>query len=874
MHATINKLFQAIIFAVIIFTANLNVLATVTVEDIIFHKAFTNESYDDSGDEDNGGIAYVYIKNNDGTARSISQVLLNGTDLDTLAGNGTIEWWMNLPQTIEAGQMGAIYIKGYDAPIADGQNITVAVQSSSGTWDSDTTTLSHPKLRLGSVIPGRDFKSVYLFLRNLDNASYTINLVYMTDDVTSQCSYVGDNVITPAEEVGIIKVSFPSRIEPMTEFFIKIQAARAGGGTVWTGAPYRLVEPFVPIGSWASSLDEETEQAEQQYVREILFNCNTGSENYSRINAMYYKYYVKSFPLENSTSDLAMNRGNPAILAWFLSDEPDFSAQPVSGLIQEQYNCRQYDPTHPTYLNMAKNNRFGKYGHVTDIVGMDHYIMYAPNALGGSGGEFEELPAYMEALKDTCEPKLLWCWPQLAADTWGDHQPEPWGIDVQFWTHVMMGSKGFMWFDHGPGEQDDHPTQYAEGEQCAKKLNQIRSLVLYGETADIVNVGSSSLLSRAIVTEDAVVVIVCNYNIDSWLDLGHWHKHYDQDPVNGTNVQVTVPNWIPVQQVTEITDSQAVTPSYSVNGQTVTINFDINEDSKVYIIGKNDTTAPDAPIGVQCSYRNSPAELSLNWQDTFDNYGVWMYRVYKNGTLLGSTKAPIYTDSAAVVTDVYEVEAIDAAGNVSKRSRPVSMSRLDMTFVEEGDFQGMRFENSFINAEAREGALKMDLAGKCWVYSDELDFPASDYRYLRVRLKNGTSDTIARFGWITDVDPSWTVQKSNRINTEAYQAEFEEYIVDLPDKEPDWKDRIKQIRFVVAQNAITGHVEIDYIILQNTPPYVGGDSDGNSTVNYLDFMRFAEGWLKDYTDWQEGNYNGDDITDFEDLRNQAMNWLW
>src|SRR5213078_3784102 len=86
-----------------------------------------------------------------------------------------------------------------------------------------------------------------------------------------------------------------------------------------------------------------------------------------------------------------------------------------------------------------------------------------------------------------------------------------------------------------------------------------------------------------------------------------------------------------------------------------------------------DTTAPTTPSGVAASELTS-SSLTLSWSPATDNVGVTGYRVYRNGTLAaspGGTSASI-TGLSAATTYSFTVSAVDAAGNASAPSAPLS----------------------------------------------------------------------------------------------------------------------------------------------------------------------------------------------------------
>lgn len=82
-----------------------------------------------------------------------------------------------------------------------------------------------------------------------------------------------------------------------------------------------------------------------------------------------------------------------------------------------------------------------------------------------------------------------------------------------------------------------------------------------------------------------------------------------------------------------------------------------------------DTTPPSVPTGVSASAQ-SWSTVSLSWAAATDNVGVAGYRVYRNGSAIGTTGGTSYTDGTTSPSTSYSytVSAYDAAGNTSAQS--------------------------------------------------------------------------------------------------------------------------------------------------------------------------------------------------------------
>src|SRR3989442_849014 len=86
-----------------------------------------------------------------------------------------------------------------------------------------------------------------------------------------------------------------------------------------------------------------------------------------------------------------------------------------------------------------------------------------------------------------------------------------------------------------------------------------------------------------------------------------------------------------------------------------------------------DTQAPSSPTNLAATVVSS-SQIDLSWSPATDNVGVTGYRVYRNGTLAASpsgTSVSI-TGLSAGTTYSFTVSAVDAAGNASALSAPLS----------------------------------------------------------------------------------------------------------------------------------------------------------------------------------------------------------
>jgi glucose/arabinose dehydrogenase/chitodextrinase len=86
-----------------------------------------------------------------------------------------------------------------------------------------------------------------------------------------------------------------------------------------------------------------------------------------------------------------------------------------------------------------------------------------------------------------------------------------------------------------------------------------------------------------------------------------------------------------------------------------------------------DTAPPSQPTGLTAT-AVSGSQINLSWTASTDNVGVTGYRVFRNGTQVGTSTTTTYSDTGLVAATnyTYTVSAVDAAGNISTPSATAS----------------------------------------------------------------------------------------------------------------------------------------------------------------------------------------------------------
>ncbi len=453
------------------------------------------------------------------------QTFTNGTvSINDVAASsyGDYDWSRTWPVTVQPGEVATLTIKGRGGVFAPGQNVNVSLTSDSGASISQNNIpLSTPKLRVANVIPSQDLTKSYVYLRNDDASSYTINDLFLNENVTSNSRFVGGSTAIAPNSVKIIEVDHGQPQDLLTPYAVRVTATRQSDSQqVLTGAPVRLTEPILPTGSWQAALHEQEtdmEAARLQYGHEIhgatsrfprlmdsrlekysIRGVNIDVLDFPQVNGSYdidtveYRDFTTGVtggvpyqaPVFELPAPVADQADNPAIYGWYLRDEPDLRSSSIHRDPQAMWRLNETywrNSEKPTFINLVSDNNVQRYGLIADHPAIDRYMQSAPLAGQSGNRNIDQVLQYADSMKNNVEPLRTWWVTQgVSEGTWSS-QPTDWGIDVQFWSAIMGGSKGMIGFMLNDVSQN-YPAQQARQEEMVRELQTVRNLVLYGET--------------------------------------------------------------------------------------------------------------------------------------------------------------------------------------------------------------------------------------------------------------------------------------------------------------------------------------------------------------------------------------------------------
>lgn len=640
---------------------------------------------------DNGGLITFFVHNdNVSQPDSLAEVKVSWNGVYASA----YQWWW--PRVIAPDGWCAVQLKGLTTPFSNRDTVLLEITTTGGHTASQVYVNKSYKVHLANLIPSQDRSYLYVYIRNDDTISWSpsaFRLNGMQHTVGASGNTLTVTALNnwqpvPASSVAIYKIQFTAPLPELTPLLISVTGNTGSGSTQTLSSFQRLVNAEFTTGTWNSSLFNSNKEEGRKLLRQLPVNSVFGPGNFTLIDSAYseYKMSVVYEPSFDSAGEFSYNTGLQNVLQrqheqalhyWNVDDEPDLNGKYVNEEILKNAAYWMGDTTTPSFVNLCVQKKYQRYGFFSDVVSMDHYSDDGPpNVIPfpwwyTNSGSVREALEYTDQLKYNTEPKRMVTWCQLAANTWGtDHQAEDFIINFQFWAHIAGGAKGIYYFVATPETKEDYPTQWAEAIHSTQQLNTIKNLCLYGEPQNNVLRSDSAIITRALVGEDALVIVVLNNSIQytpvnvfshDWLP--------DISPVAYT-IDIEVPAWIAIDQIYEATTTGKNT-SVSIThlgGHSYRLSSTINSFSQTFVIGKNDAIAPQQPSGLIWADVVSPNNLTLSWKEPFDNFGIKGYYIKNGNTVIDSTRSPLWETAGrftACNLSTIAVSAYDDSGNES-----------------------------------------------------------------------------------------------------------------------------------------------------------------------------------------------------------------
>jgi len=198
-------------------------------------------------------------------------------------------------------------------------------------------------------------------------------------------------------------------------------------------------------------------------------------------------------------------RDHPALLAWYISDEPTGHNMPPEALEQSYRVVRELDPYHPISIVFMAPQRAGEYAGGMDVVMTDPYpIPHNPP---------DFVAAAVRAITDVFEPaKPVWLVPQaFGGNEWWTREPTAREQRVMTYLGIVEGATGIQYFiRHGLSGFPKSPIMWAAASRAALEVGALTPALLSHEARPAVTSVLESVRAAAWRDRGTITVIAVN----------------------------------------------------------------------------------------------------------------------------------------------------------------------------------------------------------------------------------------------------------------------------------------------------------------------------------------------------------------------------
>ncbi len=197
-------------------------------------------------------------------------------------------------------------------------------------------------------------------------------------------------------------------------------------------------------------------------------------------------------------------RDHPALLAWYINDEPLGQSRPVA-LLEEAYRIvKELDPYHPASIVFMMPHRADEFGHTLDIAMTDPYPLPA-------GPDMVRLHV-RDLQRHFRHQKSVWLVPQAfgGGEMW-TRGPTRGEMRVMTYIGLVEGATGIQYFiRRGPNLSPKAVDAWNEAGNMAVEVHEMTPFLLSGEPAPVIKTDNEKILARAWRHHGKILILAVN----------------------------------------------------------------------------------------------------------------------------------------------------------------------------------------------------------------------------------------------------------------------------------------------------------------------------------------------------------------------------
>ncbi len=198
-------------------------------------------------------------------------------------------------------------------------------------------------------------------------------------------------------------------------------------------------------------------------------------------------------------------RDHPALLAWYISDEPDGQGITPDSLLDAYKTIKELDPYHPVTVVFMTPSKAHEYKDVMDIVMADPYPV--PNA------PVTEVSEWTQELRAAFYPeKPVWIVPQaFGGAEWWKREPTSKEIRVMTYLAVIHRASGIQYFiRHGLNRFPKSQSMWAECGSMALELAEVAPFLSFSTQHPEVKTSSDVIQASAWMNRGEILLVAVN----------------------------------------------------------------------------------------------------------------------------------------------------------------------------------------------------------------------------------------------------------------------------------------------------------------------------------------------------------------------------
>lgn len=197
-------------------------------------------------------------------------------------------------------------------------------------------------------------------------------------------------------------------------------------------------------------------------------------------------------------------KDHPALLSYYINDEPDGQGRPPAILEAAYKLIRELDPYHPVSIVFMMPQKANDFRNTMDIAMTDPYPIPGP-----ADKVMDDLTQYAKAYQ---YEKSVWLVPQAfgGQEMWNR---EPTGAEIRLMTYMGLigGAKGIQYYVHAPGNLNPQSVSaWSAASNVAVETAQMTSFLLSADIAPALHADDPKILTKAFSYQGNTLLIAVN----------------------------------------------------------------------------------------------------------------------------------------------------------------------------------------------------------------------------------------------------------------------------------------------------------------------------------------------------------------------------